>query len=113
MSFVLGSLFYAFLGSVIGLVAHFINGVVQSHIRFDWKYVKGLLTNFVKITVVWVIAIIIVAGVVQSLPESFYMKFGTDKDFMHHLIYYLYAFAAFDFTLDHVIEKKRSTKDVL
>ena len=108
MSFVLSCLLYALVGSLIGVVAHLFNGIVQSHIQFNKKYVTSLIINFAKVSFVWIGTVIVTSGFVLLLPDWLLKLAATDQPFLHGLVYYLYAFAAFDFTLKNVVEHKDS-----
>lgn len=99
-------MFYAFIGSVLGIAAHLFNGVVQEHIHFNTIYVLKLIYNFLKLSLVLILTVVCSSFIILMIPNYFLLSIGTDSEFLHHLVYYLYAFAAFDFTLEHVVEKK-------
>jgi hypothetical protein len=108
MSFVLGSLLYALLGSIVGMVTHLFNGIAQTHIQFTSRYIKSVVINFLKLSFVWIGTVMITSGLILLIPESLLKNINTDTIFLHGLVYYLYAFAAFDFTLKYVVENKHS-----
>jgi hypothetical protein len=108
MSFIAACLLYALVGSLIGVVAHLFNGVVQSHIDFNTKYLKSIVLNFAKVSFVWIGTVILTSGFILLFPDTLLRLINTDQAFLHGLVYYLYAFAAFDFTLKNVVEHKDS-----
>jgi hypothetical protein len=79
---------------------HIFNGIVQSKITFDTEFVLKTLTNFFKVLVVMSLATLVIGlFIIMLLPKEFYMLIGTDETFFHQLLFYLLAFAAFDFGL--------------
>ena len=106
MQFVLSCLLYAFIGSFVGLVVHIINGAVHHKIVFNRTYVTTVLRNFARISLVWLLAVLVTATGISLIPHSFLVSIGAEKKFLEDLVFYLYAFAAFDFTHAQVVEKK-------
>jgi hypothetical protein len=104
MSFILASIFYSFIGCSAGLFTHIFNGIIQTHIHFNRYYLKKVVINFLKVLLVMSLAVLTTASLVVFVPDSFLISLNTDKRFFHDLMYYLLAFAAFDFTLKSVIE---------
>jgi hypothetical protein len=94
MEIVLNSLLYSFLGLGIGFFTHLFFGLIQSSIVFDKRYLKSLLSSFLKLCVVFLLVNVMLIPFAIFMPVS---EFTTD------LIYYLMAFAGFDFTY-HVVK---------
>jgi uncharacterized membrane protein len=99
MTFILSCLFYSFIGCLTGFFAHVFNGLVQKHINFDFQYILKTIKNFVKILAIMILATLITGLLILSIPSSFLTLIGTDTVFFHQLVFYLFAFAAFDFGL--------------
>lgn len=55
--------------------------------------------NFVKIIAIMSLANLVTALIILGIPSSFLSFIGTDTLFFHQLLFYLFAFAAFDFGL--------------
>ena len=104
MSFILSCIFYAFIGSITGLIAHTLNSLVQEHVTVNAHFLKTLVWSYAKVVFVLATAVILSALFIVFVPESFLENIGTNKVFLHELVYFLYSFAAFDFTLKHVVE---------
>jgi hypothetical protein len=92
-------LFYSSIGCLTGFFAHIFNGVVQSQIHFNSKFVIMTIRNFGKVIVIMTLATLLGSLIVLGVPDSFLRFIGSDKEFFHQLLYYLFAFAAFDFGL--------------
>jgi hypothetical protein len=99
MTFVLSCLFYSFIGSLIGFFSHIFNGLIQSKIIFDTNYIFKTAQNFLKVLAIMTLATLSTSLIVVGIPTSFLTLIGTDTVFFHQLLYYLFAFAAFDFGL--------------
>ncbi|MBC7406360.1 MAG: hypothetical protein H7230_02740 [Candidatus Parcubacteria bacterium] len=99
MTFVLACLFYSFIGCVTGFFAHIFNGLVQSQIQFDWQYILRTVRGFGRVLSVMSLATLITAILILFVPDSFLAILGTDTMFFRQLVFYLLAFAAFDFGL--------------
>jgi uncharacterized membrane protein len=104
MSFILASFLYSFVGCLAGLFTHIFNGIIQEHIHFNRHYIRKIFFNFVKVFGVMFFAVLSTALFVLIIPDSLLKSLSTDTAFLHQLMYYLLAFAAFDFTLKSVIE---------
>jgi hypothetical protein len=99
MTFILSCLFYSSIGCLTGFFAHIFNGLVQSNIKFDYKYILRIVRNFFKVLAIMTLATLVTGLVILGIPESFLKMLGTDVTFFHELVFYLFAFAAFDFGL--------------
>jgi hypothetical protein len=99
MPFILSCLFYSFIGCLTGFFAHVFNGVIQKHIQFDSVFVFKTIGNFIKIFSVMTLATLITGILILAIPNGFFNLIGTDVIFFHQLVFYLFAFAAFDFGL--------------
>jgi hypothetical protein len=99
MPFILSCLFYSFIGCLTGFFAHVFNGLIQKHIQFDSAFVLKTIGNFVKILGVMTLATLTTGILILAIPISFFGLIGTDIVFFHQLVFYLFAFAAFDFGL--------------
>jgi hypothetical protein len=99
MTFLFSCLFYSFIGCLTGFFAHIFNGVIQSKIHFDTKFVFKTIRNFIKVVGVMTLATLATALIILVIPQSFLKSIGTDTPFFHELVFYLFAFAAFDFGL--------------
>ena len=110
VSFLIASFFYSLIGVIVGLFAHLVNGVVQHDIKFNVQYVWLLIKNVSKIIIVFFGASLAISLLISAVPTSFLNMLHTDMTFMHQLIYYLLAFAGFDFTLVHVVRNGHGTK---
>jgi hypothetical protein len=99
MSFILSCLFYSFIGCLTGFFAHIFNGLVQSKVKFDSQYVLKTVRNFFKILAIMTLATLITGLLILIIPTGFLKLIGTDLVFFHELVFYLFAFAAFDFGL--------------
>jgi uncharacterized membrane protein len=99
MAFILSCLFYSFIGCLTGFFAHIFNGLIQKHITFDSSYILKTICNFIKILAVMILATFVTGLLILIIPSSFLGLIGTDMLFFHQLVFYLFAFAAFDFGL--------------
>jgi hypothetical protein len=99
MPFILSCLFYSFIGCLTGFFAHVFNGMIQKHIQFDSVFILKTIGNFVKILGVMTLATLATGILILAIPKSFFGLIGTDVVFLHQLVFYLFAFAAFDFGL--------------
>jgi hypothetical protein len=99
MTFILSCLFYSFIGCLIGFFAHIFNGLIQKHIHFDIDFIRKTTTNFFKILGVMILATLATAIIIIAIPGDFLLLIGSDIAFFHQLVFYLFAFAAFDFGL--------------
>jgi hypothetical protein len=99
MPFIFSCLFYSFIGCLTGFFSHVFNGLIQSKIKFDSDYVIKTVRNFFKILVIMTLATLSTAILILGIPNSFLSFIGTDLAFFHQLLFYLFAFAAFDFGL--------------
>ncbi len=99
MTFILSCLFYSFIGSLTGFFVHIFKGVIQTKIIFNAVYIKKTIINFVKVLVIMILATLATGLVILTIPPSVYDVIGGDMDFFHQLLFYLFAFAAFDFGL--------------
>ena len=94
MDFILNSSFYSLLGLLLGFFTHLFYGIVQSSITFDRHYVTQLFKSSLLLTLVFGMVNVIMIPFASSLSTS---------EFSKDLVYYLMAFAAFDFT-DNVVK---------
>jgi hypothetical protein len=99
MPFIPSCLFYSFIGCLTGFFAHVFNGMIQKHIQFDSAFILKTIGNFVKILGVMTLATLATGILILAIPNSFFGLIGTDVVFFHQLVFYLFAFAAFDFGL--------------
>jgi hypothetical protein len=99
MTFILSCLFYSFIGSLTGFFAHIFNGLIQSKIIFDSAYIFKTIRNFFKILAIMALATLSTSLIILGIPTSFLSFVGTEVGFFHQLVFYLFAFAAFDFGL--------------
>jgi hypothetical protein len=99
MPFILSCLFYSFIGCLTGFFSHVFNGLVQKHITFNSEYIFKTVRNFFKILAIMTLATLATALCIVGIPESFLKAVGTDTIFFHEIVFYLFAFAAFDFGL--------------
>ncbi|MBC7472277.1 MAG: hypothetical protein H7196_03405 [candidate division SR1 bacterium] len=99
MSFILSCLFYSFIGCLIGFFSHIFNGLIQKNIVFNTQYIIKTIYNFFKILGIMTLATLATAICIIVIPESFLKFVGSDDAFFHQLVFYLFAFAAFDFGL--------------
>lgn len=99
MSFILSCLFYSFIGCLTGFFAHIFNGLIQAKIKFDSGYIIKTIQNFIKILAVMTLASLTTGLFILVIPSSFYTLIGSDMIFFHQLVFYLFAFSAFDFGL--------------
>ena len=94
MNFIINSSLYSLLGLVLGFLTHLFYGIVQSSITFDQRYILLLLKSLFLLTLVFGGVNIVMIPFVEILSK---------EDFTKDLVYYLMAFAAFDFT-DNVVK---------
>jgi hypothetical protein len=99
MTFLISSLFYSSIGCLTGFFVHIFNGLIQSKITFDTQYLHKTLMNFFKVLGVMSLATVVIGLLVIALPKEFFNMLGTEELFLHQLLFYLLAFAAFDFGL--------------
>jgi TctA family transporter len=99
MTFILSCLFYSFIGCLTGFFAHIFNGLIQKNITFDPSYILKTIGNFIKILAVMILATFVTGLLILIIPSSFLGLIGIDMLFFHQLVFYLFAFAAFDFGL--------------
>jgi hypothetical protein len=99
MTFIFACLFYSFIGCLTGFFAHIFNGLIQSKIQFDAKYIFKTVFNFFKILAIMILASLFSGLFILILPVSFLKLIGVEIEFFHQLVFYLFAFAAFDFGL--------------
>jgi hypothetical protein len=99
MTFLLSSLFYSFIGCLTGFFSHIFNGFIQSKIHFNKDYILKTIFNFFKVFAVMTLATLVTALLILVIPAWFYTLIGSDIPFFHELVFYLFAFAAFDFGL--------------
>jgi uncharacterized membrane protein len=99
MPFILSCLFYSFIGCLTGFFSHIFNGLIQKHITFDAQYILKTLFNFFKILAVMTLATLLTGLFIILIPTSFLKSIGVELEFFHQLVFYLFAFAAFDFGL--------------
>jgi hypothetical protein len=99
MPFILSCLFYSFIGCLTGFFSHIFNSLIQKHIKFDPQYILKTLINFFKILGVMTLATLFTGLLILAIPNRFFGLIGTDVVFFHQLVFYLFAFAAFDFGL--------------
>jgi hypothetical protein len=99
MTFILSCLFYSFIGCLTGFFSHIFNGLIQQHIKFDSVFILKTIFNFFKILGVMTLATLATAVLIIGIPNSFFGLIGVDVVFFHQLLFYLFAFAAFDFGL--------------
>jgi hypothetical protein len=99
MPFILSCIFYSFIGCLTGFFSHIFNGLIQSKIKFDSDYILKTIRNFFKILAIMTLTTSTTALNILGIPNSFLGLIGTDISFFHQLVFYLFAFAAFDFGL--------------
>jgi hypothetical protein len=99
MTFIFSCLFYSFIGCITGFFSHIFNGLIQKHIKFDTQYVLKTVFNFFKILGIMTFATLLTGLFIISVPGTFLKYIGVEVDFFHQLVFYLFAFAAFDFGL--------------
>jgi hypothetical protein len=99
MPFILSCLFYSFIGCLTGFFSHIFNGLIQKNIQFNGQYILKTARNFLKILAIMTLATLATALCIVGIPESFLKAVGTDTVFFHEIVFYLFAFAAFDFGL--------------
>ena len=97
MSFILSCLLFSFIGSFAGFLAHIFNGLIQTHIAFDLKYISKTVHKFIKVLIVMGSSTLIISLLILILPDTLFTYINSDEEFLHQLVYYLFAFAAFDF----------------
>jgi hypothetical protein len=99
MTFLLGCLFFGFLGTLFGFLVHIFNAVLSADITFDRQYGSRLLGNFCRVILVMSLStgcMVLLANLFTPIILGF---IGLDLVFWYELMYYLVAFAAFDFGL--------------
>jgi hypothetical protein len=99
MPFILSCLFYSFIGCLTGFFSHIFNGLIQKNIKFDSEFILKTISNFIKVLGIMILATLATALCIVGIPESFLKLVGTDTVFFHEIVFYLFAFAAFDFGL--------------
>lgn len=97
MPFIISCLLFSFIGSLAGFLAHIFNGLIQTHITFDLKYILKTIHKFIKVLIVMGSSTLIISTLILILPNAFLVNINTNQEFLHQLVYYLFAFAAFDF----------------
>jgi hypothetical protein len=101
MTFLLSCLFYSIIGCVIGFFVHIFNGLIQTKIKFDSEYIKMTILNFAKTVLIMSLTTLCFAFIILIIPNSFYSLISLDESFLHQLVFYLFAFASFDFGLQN------------
>jgi hypothetical protein len=91
MTFIIACLYYSFIGSCIGFFVHIFNGLIQTRIKFNLTFVKKTTINFTKTLAVMLASTLSMGLVILILPSP------QDIEFYHQLVFYLFAFASFDF----------------
>lgn len=99
MTFILSCLFYSFIGCLAGFFSHVFNGLLSKDVNFNRVFINKTLRNFIRILGVMTLATFLLSIIILGIPESFFTFLGSDIIFFHQLLYYLLAFAAFDFGL--------------
>lgn len=94
MDFIISSSLYSLLGLLLGFLTHLFYGVVQSSITFDKRYVLLLIKSLFLLSLVF-------GGI--NLAMIPFIEILSRSEFTKDLVYYLMAFAAFDFT-DNVVK---------
>jgi hypothetical protein len=89
MDFIISSSLYSLLGLLLGFFTHLFYGIVQSSITFDKAYVLQLIKSLLLLCLVF--------GGINLIMIPF-VEIFSKIEFTKDLIYYLMAFAAFDFT---------------
>ena len=101
MSFLITCIFYAFIGCTCGFFVHIFNGLIQTKIQFDAEYIRMTFFNFLKTIFIMTLSSIFVAMIIIIIPNSFYNLIGVEMVFLQQLMFYLIAFASFDFGLQN------------
>ena len=83
----------------MGFFAHIFNGVVQTTIEFNSEFLRKTIANFSKTMLIMILASSVTALFVLIIPDILLIFLETDKLFLHQLVFYLFAFASFDFGL--------------
>jgi hypothetical protein len=99
VSFLLSCLLYATIGSILGFFVHIIDGIIAADIHFDAEFILKTTINFTKVLFVMSFTSLLCGALVLTIPTQFLESIQTDSKFMKDLIFYLLAFAAFDFGL--------------
>jgi hypothetical protein len=99
MNFILSCLFCCLIGSFTGFFAHLFYGFIHHDIQFNWEYIRTTIFNFLKVVFTMTMATLLIAIIILVIPDKFYPSIGLEMGFIHQLIYYLLAFAAFDYGL--------------
>jgi ABC-type transporter Mla maintaining outer membrane lipid asymmetry permease subunit MlaE len=85
----------------MGFFVHIFNGVAQSKVHFNQKYILKTVFNFFKTLFVMGTTSLIIGTIVLLTPEKILISIGTDKLFLEQIVFYLFAFASFDFGLQN------------
>jgi hypothetical protein len=85
----------------MGFFVHIFNGIVQSKVHFNQKYIVKTIINFFKTLFVMGTTSLILGTILLLTPEKVLNSIVTDKEFLDQLIFYLFAFASFDFGLQN------------
>jgi hypothetical protein len=85
----------------MGFFVHIFNGIAQSKVHFDQKYILKTIINFFKTLFVMGTTSLILGTILLLTPEKVLNSIVTDKIFLDQLIFYLFAFASFDFGLQN------------
>jgi hypothetical protein len=85
----------------MGFFVHIFNGIVQSKVHFNQKYIVKTIINFFKTLFVMGTTSLILGTILLLTPEKVLNSIVTDKTFLDQLIFYLFAFASFDFGLQN------------
>ena len=96
MTYLIEALGYTLIGLLIGFLTHLFYGIVESSIKFNKAYFYKLVFSFFKLLLVF--------GLVNLSILPFYSVIF-QNEFSRQLVYYLLAFAGFDFTF-HVVKPK-------
>jgi hypothetical protein len=93
MNFLIACSFYSFIGCLIGFFVHIFNGLVQTKVKFDLNYIKKTIFNFIKTLIIMLATTLCITLFIGFLSKN------QDEEFLHQLVFYLFAFASFDFGL--------------
>jgi hypothetical protein len=85
----------------MGFFVHIFNGIAQSKVHFNQKYILKTIINFFKTLFVMGTTSLIIGTIVLLTPEKVLISIGTDKLFLEQIVFYLFAFASFDFGLQN------------
>jgi hypothetical protein len=108
--FLMRILVFVIIGSIIGVATHLFNGIVQSDVSVNKHFLQTLTHNYFKIILVLMLSVCTVGVLIAIFP---FHNIGVDAatlDILHQVVFYLYAFGAYDFTQTHVVKNIKKTK---